>query len=182
MDYILDDHKHKSCLFCDISKANKTGDRKNLILHRGTHCFVVLNKYPYNSGHMMVVPYFHTPSFEGLSDKALFDFIKTIDKCVNILKKSLMPDGFNMGLNFGKVAGAGMEQHMHFHIVPRWTGDTDSMPIISETRVMPEHLKKTYTRMIRAFRVKKSISNCGNNSKAPLDSDESVQGGRHQWR
>jgi len=152
MEYILDDEKHGSCLFCDISKGNRNKDKKNLILYRGKYCFIVLNRYPYNSGHMMVVPYFHTPTFEGLSDEMLFEFIKTIDKSVGILKKVLKPDGFNMGLNFGKVAGAGMEQHMHFHIVPRWTGDTDSMPIISETRVMPEHLKKTYNKLRRFFK------------------------------
>ncbi|GBE05551.1 MAG TPA: HIT domain-containing protein [Nitrospirae bacterium] len=151
MEYILDEKKHDSCLFCDISRAAKTRDKKNLILFRGGNCFVVLNRYPYNSGHLMVVPYFHTPTFEGLSDKTLFDFIKTIDKSVAVLKNVLAPDGFNMGLNFGKVAGAGMEQHMHFHVVPRWTGDTDSMPIISETRVMPEHIVKTYAKLRKAF-------------------------------
>ncbi|MEF9425940.1 MAG: HIT domain-containing protein [Candidatus Mariimomonas ferrooxydans] len=152
MEYILSEEKHKSCLFCDIHRENKTKDKKNLILYRGSHCFVVLNRYPYNSGHLMVVPYFHTPTFKGLSDKVLFDFIKTVEKSVEVLKKALMPDGFNMGLNFGKVAGAGMEQHMHFHIVPRWTGDTDSMPIISETRVMPEHLQKSYNKISRLFK------------------------------
>ncbi len=154
MEYILDPEKHKSCLFCDISGAVKTKDNKNLILFRGDYCFVVLNRYPYNSGHLMVVPYFHTPTFEGLSDKVLLEFIKTIDMSVAVLKQCIAPDGFNMGLNFGKVAGAGMEQHMHFHIVPRWTGDTDSMPIISETRVMPEHLKKTYGKLRRIFKKK----------------------------
>ena len=114
--------------------------------------FVILNRYPYNSGHLMVLSYLHTPTFDGLSDKVLFEFIKTVEKSVGILKKALHPDGFNMGLNFGKVAGAGIEQHMHLHIVPMWTGDTDSMPIISETRVMPEHLKKTYNKLGRFFK------------------------------
>jgi ATP adenylyltransferase len=152
MEYILDEHMHKGCLFCDILKQGKTKDKKNLILHRGKHCFVILNRYPYNGGHLMVLPYIHTPTFDGLSDKVLLDFIKTVDKSVSILKKVLRPDGFNMGLNFGKVAGAGIEQHMHLHVVPRWTGDTDSMPIISETRVMPEHLKKTYNKLSRFFK------------------------------
>ncbi len=156
MEYILDENKHDKCLFCDISKGeskkrDKTEDKKNLILYRGRHCFVLLNRYPYNSGHLMVVPYFHTPTFDGLSDEVLFDLIKTVKESVGILKKVLAPDGFNMGLNFGKVAGAGMESHMHLHVVPRWTGDTDSMPIISETRVMPEHLKKTYGKLSRPF-------------------------------
>jgi len=151
MEYILDEHKLNSCLFCAISKADKKNDSKNLILYRGKHCFVVLNKYPYNNGHLMVVPYFHTSTFEGLSDEVLFDLIKTVKKSVSILKMAFNPDGFNLGLNFGKVAGAGMESHMHKHIVPRWTGDTDSMPIIAETRVMPEHLRKTYNKLRKFF-------------------------------
>jgi ATP adenylyltransferase len=155
MEYILDSDKHNECLFCSISsrenQKNRSSDKKNLILHRGRHCFVVLNKYPYNSGHLMIVPYFHTASFEGLSDKALFDLIRVQKNSVDILNKVLNPDGFNMGLNFGKVAGAGMESHMHLHVVPRWTGDTDSMPIIAETRVMPEHLKKTYNKLSKVF-------------------------------
>jgi ATP adenylyltransferase len=105
----------------------------------------------------MVVPYFHTPTFDGLSDDVMFELIKAVKKSVEILKKVLTPDGFNMGLNFGKVAGAGMESHMHLHVVPRWTGDTDSMPIIAETRVMPEHLKKTYNKLNRYFMELKSI-------------------------
>ena len=156
MEYILDDKKHDICLFCDVSKkdknrVNKTRDRKNLILFRGKKSFIMLNKYPYNSGHVMVVPYFHTSTFKGLSDDVLFDLIKNVERSTRILKEVLNPDGFNMGLNFGKVAGAGMESHMHMHVVPRWTGDTDSMPIIAETRVMPEHLRKTYNKLVRHF-------------------------------
>ena len=124
---------------------------ENLILYRGQQAFVILNRYPYTSGHLMVVPYFHTSTFEGLSDDVLFDLIKNVERSTRILKEVLNPDGFNMGLNFGKVAGAGMESHMHMHVVPRWTGDTDSMPIIAETRVMPEHLRKTYNKLVRHF-------------------------------
>lgn len=152
MEYILDEKKHGSCLFCHISQAKKANDRKNLILYRGKHCFVVLNKYPYNNGHLMVVPFFHTPTFDGLSDDVLFELMKTQKISVDVIRKAMNPDGFNLGLNFGKVAGAGMESHMHMHIVPRWTGDTDSMPIIAETRVMPEHLKKTYIKLSRLFK------------------------------
>jgi len=151
MEYILDDKKHNSCLFCDVSKASKRQDRKNLILYRGEHSFLILNKYPYNNGHMMAVPYFHTPTFEGLDDKVLFELIKMQKKAVDVIKEAMNPDGFNLGLNFGRVAGAGMESHMHMHIVPRWTGDTDSMPIIAETRVMPEHIGKTYNKLRKIF-------------------------------
>lgn len=154
IEYILDKNKGKSCLFCDISggKVSKVKDRKNLILYRGKHSFVLMNKYPYNNGHLMVVPYLHTPTFDGLTDEMLFEFMKIVRVSVDNLKKALGPDGFNLGLNFGKVAGAGMESHMHFHIVPRWTGDTDSMPIIAATRVMPEHLKKTFEKLTRKFK------------------------------
>jgi len=152
MEYILSEDKSKTCLFCDFSKAEGKNDKKNLILYRGKYCFVIMNRYPYNNGHLMVVPYLHTPTFEGLKDKELFDLTKTVKISVDILKKALNPDGFNIGLNFGKVAGAGMEQHMHIHIVPRWTGDTDSMPIIAEIRVMPEHLMRTYGKLNRLFR------------------------------
>ena len=151
MEYILDEKKHGSCLFCEISRSRKSNDRKNLILYRGEHCFVVLNKYPYNSGHLMVVPYFHTSTFDGLDDDVLLDLIKAQKQSVDVIKKAMNPDGFNLGLNFGKVAGAGMESHMHMHIVPRWNGDTDSMPIIAETRVMPEHLMKSYSKLKRLF-------------------------------
>ncbi|MBI5057739.1 MAG: HIT domain-containing protein [Nitrospirae bacterium] len=152
IEYILDENKNKSCLFCDISKeSNKARDKKNLILYRGKNCFVLMNKYPYNNGHLMVIPYFHTPTFEGLADDVLFELMTTVRESIDILKKAMNPDGFNMGLNFGKVAGAGMESHMHLHIVPRWTGDTDSMPIIAETRVMPEHLGETYKKLSKFF-------------------------------
>jgi ATP adenylyltransferase len=156
IEYILDENKNKTCLFCDISAKhrNKTEEKKNLILYRGRHCFILMNKYPYNNGHLMVIPYFHTPTFEGLTDDALFEIIKTMKLSVDMLKKALNPDGFNIGLNFGKVAGAGMESHMHLHVVPRWTGDTDSMPIIAETRVMPEHLRKTYNKLLKFFKYK----------------------------
>lgn len=154
IDYILDDKKLKKCLFCDISQKDRTRseDRKNLILSRGEHCFVLMNKYPYNNGHLMVVPYLHTSTFDGLSDNMLFDLMKSVRVSVDLLKKALKPDGFNLGLNFGKVAGAGMEAHMHLHIIPRWTGDTDSMPIIAETRVMPEHISKTFSKLNKFFK------------------------------
>jgi ATP adenylyltransferase len=155
IEYILNDKKHMGCLFCDISQKkskNTTNDKKNLILYRGEYCFVLMNKYPYNNGHLMVVPYYHTPTFEGLSDEVLFEIIKTVRQSVDILKSAINPDGFNIGLNFGKVAGAGIESHIHLHIVPRWTGDTDSMPIIAETRVMPEHLQKTYSKIKKYFK------------------------------
>jgi len=161
MEYILDDARHDGCLFCGVSqkkgqRVRRAEDRKNLLMHRSDQCFVILNRYPYTSGHLMVVPYFHTSSFDGLSDNVLFDLIRTVERSVSVLKSGLCPDGFNIGLNMGKVAGAGMESHMHIHVVPRWTGDTDSMPIISETRVMPEHLQETYDKLYKLFlRVKK---------------------------
>ena len=147
MEFILSS-KTEVCIFCkDLEPPS------GLLIYKDSLSGVILNKYPYNNGHLMVVPYLHTPTFEGLADDVLFEVIKTVRFSVDMLKKALKPDGFNIGLNFGKVAGAGMEAHMHLHVVPRWTGDTDSMPIIAETRVMPEHLSKTFNKLNKFFKV-----------------------------
>jgi ATP adenylyltransferase len=126
-------------------------DRDNLILHRSSHNFVMMNRYPYNNGHLMVVPYLHTPSFDGLTDEALLDFIKVTQLSINSLRKALMPEGFNIGINIGKVAGAGMEEHVHLHMVPRWAGDSSFMTVLGEVRVIPEHIMSTYDKLFAAF-------------------------------
>ena len=147
MDYILGEKK-KGCFFCRKLKEKKY--RENLILHKGKHVFVVLNKYPYNNGHLMIVPKRHYLSLEKLSDKEsqeLFDFLRV---SVKVLKACFRPHGFNIGMNIGRVGGAG-EDHLHLHIVPRWTGDTNFMPVMAETKVVPEYLEKTYQRLHSAF-------------------------------
>ncbi len=140
--------KKKGCFFCKNLKEKK--NRKNLILHQGEQVFVVMNKYPYTNGHLMIVPKRHCLDLEELDEielKELFDLLKI---STQILKISLRPHGFNIGMNIGKIGGAG-EDHLHLHIVPRWVGDTNFMPIIGETKIVPEHLEKTYERLHSAF-------------------------------
>ncbi|MCX8116379.1 MAG: HIT domain-containing protein [Desulfobacterota bacterium] len=147
MDYILE-KKGNGCIFC-FPPDPKT-DRERLVLFRGTHGFVMMNRYPYNNGHLMVMPSRHLTDLEALTpseSKELMDLLKI---SLRVLKASLRPEGFNIGVNIGKVSGAG-ENHLHFHIVPRWSGDTNFMPIIGETKIMPEHLSKTFQKLRQAF-------------------------------
>jgi len=147
MDYILGEKK-KGCFFCTKLKEKK--DRENLILYKGEYVFVVMNKYPYNNGHLMVVPKRHYLGLERLNDnesKELFDLLRA---SVKVLKACFRPYGFNIGMNIGRVGGAG-EDHLHLHIVPRWAGDTNFMPVMAETKVVPEYLEKTYQRLHSAF-------------------------------
>ncbi len=147
MDYISEEKK-RGCFFCRKLKEKK--DRKNLILYQGEHVFVVMNRYPYNNGHLMIVPKRHCLDLEQLDDKEsreLFDLLRT---SVKVLKACFRPHGFNIGINIGKIGGAG-EDHLHLHIVPRWAGDTNFMPVLGETKVVPEYLEKTYQRLHSTF-------------------------------
>ena len=131
-------------------------DRKNYMLYRGKYNYVIMNIYPYNNGHLMVVPYKHTDTIEGLDDAETTDFMRLTGKSVGALKAAFSPDGFNIGMNLMEAAGAGIEAHIHMHIVPRWNGDTSFMPVLFETRVIPEHLDDTYMRLLPFF---KKLSN-----------------------
>jgi ATP adenylyltransferase len=148
MDYILE-KKPKGCIFC--MKPMERRDKENLILHRGKYAFVIMNRFPYNSGHLMVVPNRHSLDLKQLDDKEFRELTDLLKVSVEILKSSLHPDGFNMGMNIGKAGGAG-EEHIHFHIVPRWVGDTNFMPVFGETKVIPEYLQETYQKLQSAFR------------------------------
>jgi ATP adenylyltransferase len=148
MGYILSD-KTKGCIFCELPKQDR--DRENLILYRSSHNFVIMNRFPYNNGHIMVVPYLHVSTLEGFSDEALLDFMKVTQHAMASIKKAFMPEGFNMGINVGKIAGAGMEEHIHLHMVPRWAGDTSFMTVFDEVRVIPEHILSTYDKLFAAF-------------------------------
>lgn len=130
------------CIFCD--KLKEEQDEKNFILERGNTCFTMLNIYPYNNGHIMVAPYSHQGDFAKLSEEEIKDIFLMVRKWVEIIKKAMNPAGFNIGLNLGKVSGAGVREHLHVHIVPRWDGDTNFMPVISETKVVSQSLKETY--------------------------------------
>jgi len=151
MEYILGE-KEPECIFCSYPKKNK--DRDNLILYRSAHNFVMMNKYPYNNGHLMVAPYIHTPTIENLPDEVLLDFMKVTTHSLKCLKEAFRPEGFNTGINFGSIAGAGMEEHVHLHTVPRWAGDTSFMPVLGEIRVIPEHIMETYDKLYPIFNKK----------------------------
>ena len=151
MEYIKSSPKQtSSCVFCE--KLHDSKDRENLLLHRSSHSFVVMNLFPYSNGHLMVLPNDHVPGMEKLSDEGLLDFMKTMQLSLDCLQKAMMPEGFNVGINFGKVAGAGLGEHMHLHIVPRWAGDTSFMTVVGETRVIPEHVTSTYDTLAEIFR------------------------------
>lgn len=141
IDYILGE-KPLSCILCDKPKANE--DEANLILQRGKAGFVMMNLYPYNNGHLMISPYEHVDTLEDLSDDTLLNLMQMIKGAVVALRKSFSPEGANVGLNVGKAAGAGIDDHLHFHVVPRWEGDTNFMTVIAENRVIPQDIKETY--------------------------------------
>jgi len=137
MEYILGE-KDKGCIFCIA-----LSDQDNLTLYKGEVTMVVMNKYPYINGHLLVAPTRHLSLLEQLHKNEMADLLETVEKSVGILKKVMNPDGFNVGLNLGKVAGAGVEEHLHFHIVPRWFGDTNALTVFADVRVIPEHLQAT---------------------------------------
>lgn len=145
MRYILNAEKKKGCFLC--SEIKEDNDRKNHILFRGKHSYVIMNIYPYNNGHLLVVPYGHVPDTDGLKPEELTDLMKTTQASVNILKRAMNPEGMNVGINFGKAAGAGLPEHMHVQIVPRWNGDTSYITVFDNTRVIPESLDDTYEKL-----------------------------------
>ncbi len=126
-------------------------DPANLILHRGERAFVMLNRYPYTSGHLMVVPFEHMPSLEGLDAAVLGEIMQLVTRAMSALRKVYHPEGFNMGANIGSAAGAGVAEHIHIHVVPRWSGDTNFMSAVGETRVLPEDLSESYRRIKDAW-------------------------------
>jgi ATP adenylyltransferase len=150
MAYIRTARRQAGCIFCVKSKQRR--DTANLLLHRGRHGFVLMNLFPYNSGHLMVAPYAHVESLELLSPDEAADLIALTSLSLKILRAEIRPEGFNVGINLGRVSGAGIEEHVHVHIVPRWNGDTNFMPLFSETRVIPEHLRATYRKLQARFR------------------------------
>ncbi|WP_440060149.1 HIT family protein [Thermogladius sp. 4427co] len=129
------------CLFCKIKDQN---DEDAYIVYRGEFNFVVLNAFPYNSGHLMIAPYRHVDSLEKLDDRELLEMVHLINDSIRALRKALNPDGFNIGVNIGRSAGAGVPGHVHVHVVPRWTGDSNFMPVIADTKVLPVALSEVY--------------------------------------
>ena len=136
----------QACLFCELQKQD---DEEALILARSEHSFAVLNRYPYNSGHLMVAPLRHVGELEDVKDEENLDMQRLLQGCIRALKEKMEPDGFNLGMNLGRVAGAGVPDHLHWHAVPRWNGDTNFMPSVGGTKVLPVALSDSY-RTLRA--------------------------------
>jgi ATP adenylyltransferase len=148
--FILEHLKIPGCVFCKAPKENS--DPKNLIVHRSTHSFTIMNKYPYNSGHLMVVPFRHTGDFASLSAEELTDIHIEVQRAIRALNETMHPQGFNIGMNLGEAGGAGIRDHVHYHVVPRWNGDTNFMPVLGETKVLPESLEETFARLAPLYR------------------------------
>ncbi len=146
MDFILG-AKKPGCVLCDKAHQGNISDAENLVLYRGQHCFIILNLYPYSTGHLMVLPYLHTNDFVSLAPDTLAELTDLTRRGVALLKQTHHPDGLNLGMNLGKVAGAGIDDHLHMHIVPRWNGDNNFMPVLGQTRMMPETLEQTYAKL-----------------------------------
>lgn len=149
MEYIQEQSDYEGCVFCLAVEAEDNGE--NLIFYRGERVFMILNRYPYTSGHVMCVPYSHKNRLQDLSREARIEMMDLVSKAVEVLQSVYQPEGFNVGLNLGESAGAGLADHLHMHIVPRWGGDTNFMSTIGLTRVMPESLPDTYRRIKDAW-------------------------------
>ncbi|HSI80519.1 MAG TPA: HIT domain-containing protein [Solirubrobacterales bacterium] len=137
------------CIFC--AKAAEEDDEANLIVHRGERCFVILNLYPYTNGHLMVAPYQHLSTLPALDPETVAEMMALAQRAMTALEERYSPHGYNVGFNQGRVAGAGVEHHIHMHVVPRWGGDTNFMPVLADTRVMPQTLEQTYEALRGAF-------------------------------
>ncbi len=142
MEYILSDGDVDGCILCPGD--DRSLDEERLILRVERKTLVIMNKYPYINGHLLVAPVRHVGGVEELSDEEMLDLMNRVRAAVHILKRHMGPDGFNVGLNLGRVAGAGMEDHLHFHVVPRWNGDTNFMAVFGDVRVIPQHIRETY--------------------------------------
>ena len=149
MEYILSPKSEEGCIFCNGLKLADGND--NLIVHRGTNAFVMVNRFPYTSGHLMIVPYEHQPSLDLLDSRTRADLMDLAAHAVRVLQSIYQPQGFNLGMNIGSAAGAGISEHVHLHVVPRWAGDTNFMASVSQTRVLPELLEETYRRVKEAW-------------------------------
>ncbi len=152
MEYILSPKSGVGCIFCEGLK--QVDGPENLIVHRGPKAFVILNRFPYTSGHLMIVPYEHKPSLELLETSSRADIMDLSAQAIEVLNALYSPQGYNLGMNIGNAAGAGISEHVHLHVVPRWVGDTNFMSAVSQTRVLPELLEETYHRVWEAWETK----------------------------
>jgi ATP adenylyltransferase len=143
--YVTTAAQASGCIFCDLPAQQR--DRENYIVHRGRFNFVILNRFPYTSGHLLVVPYEHAPTLEEVAEEALLEMILLARQAETHLRVNYRPDGLNMGINVGKAAGAGVAGHIHMHVLPRWVADANFMTVVGETRVLPEDLSMTYEKL-----------------------------------
>jgi len=150
MTYIEEGSKHPGCIFCD--KPKEPDARASLVLIQTAHSVVMLNKYPYNAGHLLLAPKRHTNQLAALSREEYEDLCDSLQSSVDIVLKVLKPGGINLGMNLGQCAGAGVEEHLHWHVVPRWEGDTNFMPVVGEVKVISQHLLESYDRLSPHFR------------------------------
>jgi ATP adenylyltransferase len=148
IDYILGP-KPDECVFCLPEHTDE--DRERLVLQRAKYCFVIMNKFPYSNAHLMVTPFRHVRCLTELEEHETMEMMTLIRECTRILRSAFNPQGINIGLNIGEAAGAGIREHLHFHLVPRWVGDHSFMAVMSETMVIPEHLKATYNKLLPLF-------------------------------
>ena len=148
MEYI-ESNKEEGCVFCSAQEMEDSAE--NLIAFRGERAYVILNRYPYTSGHLMVVPFDHKPNLESLDSHTRAEMMELTSQCMTVLRKIYHPEAFNMGANIGESAGAGIKAHVHIHIVPRWQGDTNFMTVVGDTRVLPEAIEITYERVRNRF-------------------------------
>jgi ATP adenylyltransferase len=144
--YLMSSRSDEGCVFCAI--RDSAADRENLVLRRGLHCYIVINRYPYSNGHVMVVPFEHCALLESVSVPARAEMIELAAQCESALRSCYNPGGFNLGMNVGKSAGAGIAEHIHLHVLPRWGGDTNFISVVGGTRIIPEALHDTYERLL----------------------------------
>ena len=149
MKYIEEEKSKSGCVFCDAGK--QPDGVENLIVHRGEYAFLILNRYPYTSGHLMVLPFLHVPALSDLDAETRAEMMEIMNRGTQVLNEIYQPQGFNLGANIGEAAGAGIEEHVHLHIVPRWYGDTNFMSSLGHTRVLPEELEETFKRVKEAW-------------------------------
>lgn len=157
LEYVsVTDCKHSGCVFCCHTQEQ---DEEKRILHRGKHSFVIMNIFPYNNGHIMIAPYNHVSSLSDLSVEEMCEMMELLRDWTDTIKKSMHCHGFNIGLNLGRIAGAGIADHMHIHIVPRWDGDTNFMPVIADIKVIPQSLDSCYKLLKQEWREKQDAEN-----------------------
>jgi ATP adenylyltransferase len=151
LEYIKSADDDSGCLFC--TAASEAGDTERLVLHRGTHAIALLNKFPYSSGHFMVAPVRHVGDYGELTDEEVLELHRFAAAGMRALAELYAPQGYNLGWNLGRIAGAGVVDHVHLHVVPRWAGDTNFMPVLADVKVLPEHLDETRRRLAEAWPV-----------------------------